>query len=142
MRLLLKLSAVDGLVNERQCTVVKVVPHEDEPDIPPNYHQVKLKYMLRGIWVRFDDFDAAPMAEYLCKSKSLSSDGTDSDQACAAIKALAGSLVFVQLQKADFKLRVHLPDDSYDSVSVVRWQFPLTHAMVRTAMSSPETRSR
>ena len=47
MRLLCKLSAVDGLVNERPCTVVKIVPHKDEAEIPQHYHEVKLQYSLR-----------------------------------------------------------------------------------------------
>ena len=88
--------------------------------------------MLRGVWVRFDDFDAAPMGDYLRDYLQES----DAEDASAAVTALSGSLVFIQLEKADFKLRVHLPDGSYDYINVLRWQFPLTHAMVRTAMSS------
>ena len=90
------------------------------------------RYMLRGVWVRFDDFDAAPMGDYLRDYLQES----DAEDASAAVTALSGSLVFIQLEKADFKLRVHLPDGSYDYINVLRWQFPLTHAMVRTAMSS------
>lgn len=92
--------------------------------------------MLRGIWVRIDNFDRAPLADYLLTSACLSADTSDPDDVHAAVAALSGSLVYIQLEKADFKIRIHLPDDRYESVSVVRWQFPLTHAMVRTAMSS------
>ena len=94
------------------------------------------RYMLRGVWVRFDDFNAAPMADYLHDANCLTVEGIDAEETSAAVSGLSGSLVFIQLEKADFKLRVHLPDGSYDYINVVRWQFPLTHAMVRTAMSS------
>ena len=66
----------------------------------------------------------------------LTVDKTDAAEASAAVAALSGSLVFIQLEKDDFELRVHLPDGSDDYINVVRWQFPLTHAMIRTAMSS------
>ena len=45
-------------------------------------------------------------------------------------------LVYVRLEKADFNLPIHLPDGSRESIHVTRWNVPLTHAMVRTAMSS------
>ena len=48
----------------------------------------------------------------------------------------AASLVYIKLEKADFNLPVHLPDGSSESIHVTRWNLPLTHAMVRTAMSS------
>ncbi len=92
--------------------------------------------MLRGVWARFDDFDTAPIADYLRTTGCLTVDEIDAEERSAAVAALSGSLVFIQLEKADFKLRVHLPDGSYDYINVVRWQFPLTHAMIRTAMSS------
>ena len=67
MRLLSRLSAADGLVNERQCTVIKIVPHKDEFDqdrpVPTHFELVHLKYMLRGIWVSFDDYEDAPLAK-------------------------------------------------------------------------------
>ena len=48
----------------------------------------------------------------------------------------AGGLVYIQLEKADFSLPVTLSDGSRESIHVTRWNLPLTHAMVRTAMSS------
>ena len=45
-------------------------------------------------------------------------------------------LVYIKLEKADFNLPVHLPDGSSESIHATRWNLPLTHAMVRTAMSS------
>ena len=77
-----------------------------------------------------------PDSAVLAGTECLTVDKTDAEERSAAVAALSGSLVFIQLEKADFKLRVHLPDNSYDYINVVRWQFPLTHAMIRTAMSS------
>ena len=94
------------------------------------------RYMLRGVWVRFDDFDAAPIAQYLQDTECLTVDKTDAEEGSATVAALSGSLVFIQPEKAGFKLRTHLPDGNYDYINVVRRQFPLTHAMIRTAMSS------
>ena len=48
----------------------------------------------------------------------------------------AAALVYIKLEKAAFNLPVHLPDGSSESIHVTRWNLPLTHAMVRTAMSS------
>ena len=48
----------------------------------------------------------------------------------------AAGLVYIKLEKAAFNLPVHLPDGSSESIHVTRWNLPLTHAMVRTAMSS------
>ena len=138
MRLLFKLSATDGLVNERECTVVKIVPHEDEFDddrpVPAEFKCVKLKYMLRGIWVRFDDFEDAPLAENI--SNFVKCPGESDEQAKEEAKDFAGGLVYVQLEQAHFTVPVHCSDGSYRGIAVTRWQFPLTHAMVRTAMSS------
>ena len=41
-------------------------------------------------------------------------------------------------EKADFNLSLHLPDGSLESIHVARWNLPLTHAMVRTAMASQD----
>ena len=48
----------------------------------------------------------------------------------------AAALVYIKLEKAAFNLPVHLPDGSSESIHVTRWNLPLSHAMVRTAMSS------
>ena len=141
MRLLTKLSATDGLVNERQCTVIKIIPHEKEFDddrpVPTHFDRVNLKYMLRGIWVRFDDFEDAPLAEDItkCLKRPDACDEGD-EKAKEEAKDLAGGLVYVQLEKGEFSTSVHFSDGTFRKVHVTRWQFPLTHAMIRTAMSS------
>jgi len=134
MRLLTKLSAADGLVNERLCTVVKIVPHEDEFDqdrpVPTHFTRVQLKYMLRGIWASFDDLEDAPLAKDMLAYVNCADQGDE--KATEEAKDFAGGLVYVQLEQAHFTMK----EGSYRGLAVTRWQFPLTHAMVRTAMSS------
>ena len=54
----------------------------------------------------------------------------------AQVSIDAAALVYIKLEKAAFNLPVHLPDGSSESIHATRWNLPLTHAMVRTAMSS------
>ena len=129
VRLLQKLSAADGLVSERQGTIVHIDLHvADQASVVQGYQRVKLKHMPHGIWVRFDNFAAGPMRDYL---QNVVQDDLDDET-----EGLPGELVYVQMEKADFKLQVHLPSGEYATINVSRWQFPLTHAMVRTAQSS------
>ena len=134
MRLLSRLSAADGLVNERQCTVVKIVPHEDEFDqdcpMPTHFKRVHLKYMLRGIWVSFDDFEDAPLAKEMLSYVNCAEQSDEKAEEEA--KDFAGGLVYVQLEQTHFIMK----EGNYRGIAVTRWQFPLTHAMVRTAMSA------
>ena len=44
--------------------------------------------------------------------------------------------VYVQTVKADWNVDVTMPNGERENIHVVRWQLPLTHAQVRTAMSS------
>ena len=47
----------------------------------------------------------------------------------------AGSVIFVELVHSEFKIDVNLSGDS-EQVEVIRWQFPLTHGMLRTAFAA------
>ncbi len=42
----------------------------------------------------------------------------------------------MQTVKADWNVDVTMPNGERENIHVVRWQLPLTHAQVRTAMSS------
>ena len=105
----------------------------DRP-VPTHFERVKLKYMLRGIWVRFDDFEDAPLAKEM--SKYVSCPDQSDEKAKEEVKDFAGGLVYLQLEQAHFTISVKCSDGSYRGIPVTRWQFSLTHAMVRTAMSS------
>ena len=47
----------------------------------------------------------------------------------------AGSVILVELVHSDFKIDVTLNGES-EKIEVIRWQFPLTHGMLRTAFSA------
>ncbi len=48
---------------------------------------------------------------------------------------MANSMIFIELHNADFKHDVEIDEHSV-CVEVQRWQFPLTHGMIRTAYSA------
>ena len=100
----------------------------DAAKLTDHFQRIKLDFMPRGVWVLFDDFHEGPLENYINGSVRLDADPD--------VSIDANGLVYIQLEKADFNLPVHLPDGSSESIHVTRWNLPLTHAMVRTAMSS------
>ena len=129
VRLTGKLSAIDGLVNERTGTVMKIDLREpDAAKVPGHFARIQLEFMPLGVWVLFDKFHTAPLESFTSGCR-LQDEDPD-------VAIDPSGLVYIQLEKADFSLPVHLPDGSYESIHVLRWNLPLTHAMVRTAMSS------
>ena len=79
-------------------------------------------------WVLFDKFHSAPLEAFT--SGFVAADA-DRDVAIDF-----SGFVYSQLEIPVFSLPLHLPDGSLESIHVTRWNLPLTHAMVRTAMSS------
>ena len=129
VRLTTKLSAADGLVNERTGTVMKLDLREsDEAKVPGHFARIQLDYMPYGVWVQIDKFHSAPL-------EALTSTCLTADEFSDDVVNASG-LVYIQLEKADFNLPVNLSDGSRETIHVTRWNLPLTHAMVRTAMSS------
>ena len=129
IRLTTKLSADDGLVNERTGTVMKIDLREsDAAKVPGHFSRIQLDYMPYGVWVFFDKFHSAPLETFTSGCVAADGDPDGAIDFCG--------LVYIQLEKADFNLPLHLPDGSLESIHVTRWNLPLTHAMVRTAMSS------
>ena len=47
----------------------------------------------------------------------------------------AGSVIFVELVHSELKVNVNLAGES-EKIEVIRWQFPLTHGMLRTAFAA------
>ena len=122
------LSSVDGLVKERQGTVQKIVVHEDDEDrVLDGFRCVQLTWMVLGDWILADDFADAPLASVTARFLGGMSDEID---------AAAAALVYVQPAQGEFNIDVSLPDGTRENLHVTRWNLPLTHAMVRTAMSS------
>ena len=46
----------------------------------------------------------------------------------------AKSMIFVEIASSSFNIDIKVQEETHN-IRVVRWQFPLTHAMVRTAYS-------
>ena len=81
-----------------------------------------------GVWVLFDKLHSAPLETFISGCVAADGDPGGASDFCG--------LVYIQLEKADFSVPLHLPDGSLESIHVTRWNLPPTHAMVRTAMSS------
>ncbi len=79
-----------------------------------------------GIWVQLLSYTTSPLSEHITSQWNLP---TGSD------KAMANSMIFIELHNADFKHDVKIDEHSV-CVEVQRWQFPLTHGMIRTAYSA------
>ena len=47
----------------------------------------------------------------------------------------AGSMLFVEIAHSEFKIELNI-NSEIENVSVIRWQFPLTHGMLRTAYAA------
>ena len=96
LRLTTKLSAYDGLVNERTGTVMKIDLREsDEAKVPGHFARVQLEYMPYGVWVLFDDFQNAPL-------QTLASSHVSAAGASSHDSADCSGLVYIQIEKADF----------------------------------------
>ena len=108
---------------------MKIDLHESDMNkLTDHFARIHLAYMPLGVWVAIDDFHKAPLQSLTIKFIATK---TGSDQLINP-----AGLVYVRLEKADFSLPINLPDGSRESIHVIRWNVPLTHAMVRIAMSS------
>ncbi len=67
------------------------------------------------IWVQLLSYTTSPLSEHIASRWNLP---TDSD------KAMANSMIFIELHNADFKHDVKIDDHSVH-VEVQRWQFRL-----------------
>ena len=113
VRLTQKLSAIDGLVNERRGIVKKIVlDPADEAKVQDGYHLPHLQYMPKGVWVHFPKLKTAPLQDHVRQSMP--------DHLYKDLEAFRDSLVYVQLESAEFSAECHLPDGSYESVHVTR----------------------
>ena len=119
-----------GLVKDKLAKVVQVVLHEHDrkrlENSPPGFQRFTPRYHAMGIWVQLLRYTTSPLSEHITSQWNLP---TDSD------KAMANSMIFIELHNADFKHDVKIDEHSV-RVEVQRWQFPLTHGMIRTAYSA------
>ena len=119
-----------ALVKDKLGMVLKIDLHHRDKErldnLPHGFRQFFPEYMAKGVWVKILKYNQSPMKEHLVQHwqrTGAESDCDDSD---------AGSIIFVELVHAEFKVDLNLAGDS-EKIEVIRWQFPLTHGMLRTA---------
>ena len=78
--------------------------------------------MARGVWIQLLKYKDSPLS-----SQMVTECGLDGDE--------ARSVIYLELCNADFTCDVNINGDLVP-VHVIRWQFPLTHGMIRTAYSA------
>ena len=122
-----------ALVKDKIGVVIKIDLHyEDQKrldNLPRGFRQFCPVYMAKGVWVKILKYTQSPMKQHLLSHWRQKGDATDTDEADA------GSVIFVELVHSEFKVDVDLAGES-EKIEVIRWQFPLTHGMLRTAFAA------
>jgi len=122
-----------GLVKDKLAMVLKIdLHHKDQTrldNLPSGFQQFFPEYMAKGIWVKVLKYNSSPMKEHLLREWQRQGAETSTDDADA------GSILFIELVHSDFKIDVNLSGET-EKVDVIRWQFPLTHGMLRTAFAA------
>ena len=85
--------------------------------------------MAKGIWVKVLKYKNSPMKAHLLREWQHQDAQTPSDDADA------GAMLFIELVHPDFKIELNLSGD-LEKIEVIRWQFPLTDGMLRTAFAA------
>ena len=85
--------------------------------------------MAKGVWVEILKYNQSPMKEHLLQQWHSVDDESEFDETDA------GSIIFVELVHSEFKVDLNLAGDS-EKIAVIRWQFPLTRGMLRTAFAA------
>ena len=80
-------------------------------------------------------YTTSPLSEHITSRWNLPTDSDHFTEQHISDKAIANSMIFIELHNADFKHDVKIGEHSV-RVEVQRWQFPLTHGMIRTAYSA------
>ena len=122
-----------ALVKDKLGIVIKIdLHHHDQQrldNLPCGYRQFFPEYMAKGVWVKILKYNQSPMKQHLLQQWHSVDDESEFDETDA------GSIIFVELVHSEFKVDVNLSGES-EKVEVIRWQFPLTHGMLRTAFAS------
>ena len=123
-----------ALVKDKIGMVVKIdLHHQDQErlnNLPCGFRQFCPEYMAKGVWVKIMKYNQSPMKQHLIDAwHHKGEETTEFDE------TEAGSIIFVELVHAEFKVDVDLAGET-EKVEVIRWQFPLTHGMLRTAFAS------
>ena len=91
--------------------------------------------MAKGIWVQVLKYKDSPLsADIMSDWPQPANEGAQTEEETSD-KSMARSMIFIELLNAEFKCDINI-DGQQESVHVIRWQFPLTHGMLRTAYSA------
>ena len=128
-----------GLVKDKLARVVSVELHEHDKrrldNMPPGYCQFFPEYMAKGIWVQVLKYKDSPLSAHIMSDWALPENDDQQTEDEKSDTSMARSMIFIELVNAEFKCDINF-DGQQESVQVVRWQFPLTHGMLRTAYSA------
>ena len=132
------LAAHCGLVKDQRARVFKVVLHETDQraldDLPQGYRRFAPTRMARSVWLRLEKSKGLPLSSDVAAAFAGEPQGARPAQRNAD-EGVAGSMIVLELVGAEFTCNVTI-DGQTVPMHVVRWQFPLTHAMIRTAFSA------
>ena len=110
-----------ALVKDKLGMVLKIDLHHRDKErldnLPHGFRQFFPEYMAKGVWVKILKYNQSPMKEHLVQHWQRM--GTESD----CDESDAGSIIFVELVHAEFKVDLNLAGDS-EKIEVIRWQFP------------------
>ena len=122
-----------GLVKDKLVRVIKVDFHQKDEErlrnLPAGYCHFVPDFMAKGIWVQVLNHTQCPLKQELLEHWQNHS------EADAAMAADAGSMLFVEIAHSEFKIELTINSET-ENISVIRWQFPLTHGMLRTAYAA------
>ena len=103
-------------------------------NLPTGYCQFVPEFMAKGIWVQLQKYNRSPLSAHITLDAELDDNGEETVEH-KADKSMADSVVFIELQSANFKCDINI-DGAHETVEVLRWQFPLLHGMLRTAYAA------
>jgi hypothetical protein len=122
-----------GLVKEKLAVVLKIDLHQIDQErfnnLPAGFRQFFPEYMAKGVWVKLLKYNASPMKQHLMQEWHNQGHAGDEDGDDA------GSVLFIELMHANFKIDMDVAGHT-EQIEVIRWQFPLTHGMLRTAFAA------
>ena len=126
-----------GLVKDKLAIVLKIDLHQNDQvrlkNLPPGFRQFFPEFMAKGVWVKVFNYKRSPMKQHLLQEWELK--GSQTHACLEANDADSDSVIFIELVHANFKVDIDLTGDS-EKIDVIRWQFPLTHGMLRTAFGA------
>ena len=120
--------------------VLSVVLHErdqmrfDGERIGSGYSEFVPEFMAKGIWVQLTNYKRSPLSSRIMSNAEHSRCGAETEEE-KANQVMADSAIFIELQHASFSCDVNIKG-TQETVEVLRWQFPLTHGMLRTAYAA------